>query len=50
MTIILLFFEKLDRNIIGAKTIDSAMYFNRERSYVKLSPSKEANMKFLYED
>ena len=36
--------------IVGAKTIDSAMYFNRERSYVKLSPSKEANMKFLYED
>ena len=33
-----------------AKTIDSALNFNRSRNYVKLSGSKEASLKFLYED
>ena len=36
--------------IVGAKTIESALCFNRNRNYVKLSPSREANLKFLYED
>ena len=33
-----------------AKTIDSALCFNRERNYQKLSSSKEASLKFQYED
>ena len=33
-----------------AKTIDSALCFNRRKQYTKLSASKEANLKFLYED
>lgn len=33
-----------------AKTIDSALCFNRNRNYVKLSASKEASLKFQYED
>ena len=33
-----------------AKTIDSALCFSRKKQYVKLSASKEATLKFLYED
>ena len=33
-----------------AKTIDSALCFNRSRNYVKMSASKEASLKFQYED
>ena len=33
-----------------AKTIDSALCFNRQRNYVKLSAAKEASLKFLYDD
>ena len=33
-----------------AKTIDSALCFNRNANYVKLSGSKEASLKFQYED
>ena len=33
-----------------AKTIDSALCFNRCRNYMKLSGSKEASLKFQYED
>ena len=36
--------------IIKAKTIDSAMCFNRDRNYTKLGGAKEANLKFLYDD
>ena len=36
--------------IIGGKTIDSALCFNRNRNYSKLSAAREANLKFLYED
>ena len=36
--------------IIGGKTIDSALCFNRNRNYSKLSAAREANLKFMYED